>query len=186
MAETIVTTTPDAWEQLIAARLFPETERPLCTVDSVATRSEDDRSFELYRRLITLFREGTIAEMLENTTRLLLLELGKEQLRALLQRYFAASLPPAYPTDEALGFRTFMDRNPAPVKGLAEVLQFEATLAEAAANSTTVSIALPRNIGEMVAELAAGRVPCSASALATFEIGVDPAPFVRLADAETL
>jgi hypothetical protein len=62
--------------------------------------------------LAASFRRGAIAELMENTTRLLLLGMGDAELRRLMDRYVAATLPVTFPTDEALGFRRYLEENP--------------------------------------------------------------------------
>jgi uncharacterized protein (UPF0276 family) len=176
--------TPEIWECLIAERMLPAEERPDHVVEALQVREEDEQSFALYRRLVFAFRTGTIAEMLENTTRLLLLGIGEKALRDLMERYIASTLPVAFPTDEALNFRRFLDANPISVPGLKEILKFEATLLEAAANNVTMQVALPKDIEAMLIDIAAGKLPRFSSdrPVAVFEIGVDAVPFVRILD----
>jgi uncharacterized protein (UPF0276 family) len=177
--------TPEAWEVLIADQMLPPRERQAGAREAIEIRAEDVRSFSLYMQLASSFRAGTIAELLENTTRLLLIGLGEQKLRDLVDRYVSATLPAVYPTDEALRFRDFMNANPVSVPGLKEMLKFEATLIEAAANDRTIQITLTKDIDMMLADIAAGRMPGTSSdrAVTVLEIGVDPAPFVRALDA---
>jgi len=164
--------------------MLPAEERPGNAVEELQVRAVDEQSFSLYRRLVSAFRAGTIAEMLENTTRLLLLGIGETALRDLIDRYVAATLPAAFPTDEAFNFRRFLDANPISIPGLNEILKFEATLLEAAANNVTMRVALPKDIGATLADIAAGKLPRFSAdrPVAVFEIGVDAVPFVRILD----
>ena len=88
----------------------------------------------------------------------------------------------AFPTDEAVSFGHYMHAHPMPVPGLADLLKFELALVEAAANARTVQVTVEKNIDEMVIDLAAGRLPGRSSDLppTVLEIGVGPAPFVRV------
>ncbi len=153
---------------------------------SVELAAGDERSFALYRSLAGSFRSGTIAELLENTTRLMLLGLGEQRLRELMAGYVAETLPRVYPTDEALQFRDYLRANPVAVAGLEDVLGFEAGLIEAAANSCVVQVALGRNIDALLGDIAAGRLPEAGAdgEEMVLEIGVDPVPFVRVVEAE--
>jgi uncharacterized protein len=174
--------TPEAWERLIADRMLPAGDRAVGADAGLEIRTADEQSFSLYARLAASFRAGTIAELLENTTRLLLIAIGEEALRELLDRYISVTLPAAFPTDEALNFRRFMDTNPISVPGLEEMLKFESTLIEATADNLTIQLTFVKDIDAMLADIAAGRLPgpssdCPATVL---EIGVDPAPFVRV------
>ncbi|HEY4679013.1 MAG TPA: DUF692 family multinuclear iron-containing protein [Candidatus Angelobacter sp.] len=175
---------PESWECLIAKRMLPAEERPGNSCEELQVRAEDEQSFSLYGRLVSAFRAGTIAEMLENTTRLLLLGIGETALRVLIDRYVATTLPAAFPTDEALNFRCFLDAHPISVPGLKEILKFEATLLEAAANNIIMQVTLPKDIEAILIDIAAGKLPRSSEDLpvAVFEIGVDAVPFIRILD----
>ena len=162
--------------------MLPPGDRPTDAGVQFQTRTADEQSFSLYARLAASFRRGAIAELLENTTRLLLIAIGEEALRNLLDRYISVTPPAAFPTDEALRFRRFMDANPTPVPGLEEMLKFEAALIEAAANGLTVEVTIAKDIETMLTDIAAGRLPGPSSdwPATVVEIGVVPAPFVRV------
>jgi uncharacterized protein len=180
--------TPDAWERLIADRMLPAGDRPKDAGARLQIRTADERSFSLYARLAASFRTGAIAELLENTTRLLLIAIGEEALRDLLDRYISVTRPATFPTDEALSFRRFIDANPISAPGLEEMLKFEATLIEAAANNLTIQVTFAKDIDAMLADIAAGRLPGPSSDRpeTVLEIGVDPAPFVRMLEGQPL
>jgi len=150
-------------------------------------RPEDQRSFTLYSILTNSFRAGAIAELLENTTRLLLLALGEPELRALVDRYLAATTPGTFPTDEVLNFRRYLEANPLPVPGLKDLLNFEATLIESAADNRTVRITLTKDIDAVLKDIAESRLPDASSdrPAAVLEIGVDPLPFIRVPEFTT-
>jgi uncharacterized protein (UPF0276 family) len=172
---------PQEWEQLIADQMLPAAGRPPRKIST-----SDERAFSLYTTLAASFRAGAIADLLENTTRLLLLAMGEEQLRDLMRRYISATPPSTFPTDEALSFRRFMDANPISVPGLEEMLKFEGTLIEAAANNLTIQVTVTKDIDAMLNDLAAGRLPGPSSDLpaTVLEIGVVPGPFVRVLGAD--
>jgi uncharacterized protein (UPF0276 family) len=174
--------TPEEWERFIADRMLPRSHRPADTGAQLEARPADEQSFSLYACLAASFRRGAIAALLENTTRLLLIGIGEEALRNLLDRYISVTPPVAFPTDEAVNFRRFMDANPISVPGFEEMLKFEATLIEAAANSLTIRLTVTKDIDAMLADVAAGRLPGPSSdrPATALEIGVDPAPFVRV------
>ena len=175
---------PEAWERVLSRQLLPGPDRSGDSTDGLDVGAADERSFALYAELIASFRRGAIAEMLPNSIRLLLIAIGEKALRDLLARYFAAAPPSTFATDEALGFRRFIEANPLPVPGLADMLGFETSLVEAAADSRTIKVTLAKDIDAMLADLAAGRLPGPSSDRppTALEIGVEPAPFVRRID----
>jgi hypothetical protein len=161
--------------------MLPESFGTDAAVSYFHFSSADDERFSLYSYLAASFRSGALAELLGNTIRLLLLAVGKDVLRGFIDGYVARTPPAAFPTDEAVQFRNFMRANPLPIAGLDEILKFEASIVEAAANIATVRVTISKDIDMMLADLAAGRLPGPSSDRppTVIEIGVDPFPFVR-------
>jgi hypothetical protein len=62
------------------------------------------------------------------------------------------------------------------------MLTFETAMIEAAADDTVLRIDLSKDVGAMLADISAGRLPGPASDRpgTVMEIGVNPAPFVRV------
>jgi uncharacterized protein (UPF0276 family) len=173
--------TPEQWEQVLIERMLPESFGADAAVSYFHFSLADDERFSLYSHLAGSFRSGALAELLGNTIRLLLLALGKDVLSGFIDGYVARTPPVAFPTDEAVQFRNFMRANPLPITGLDDMLKFEASIIEAAANNATVRVTIKKDIDMMLADLAAGRLPGPASDRppTVIEIGVDPFPFVR-------
>jgi len=171
------TPSPGDWERFLAQRML----RDSGNVGTLEARPEDERSFRLYSILASSFRAGAIAELLEHTTRLLLMGMGEPALRDLMDRYISSTPPVGFPTDEVLSFRRFMDAHPIAIPGLKDMLKFETALIESAANNALVHVTLAKDIDAMLADIAAERLPGSSSDQlpAVLEIGVDPAPFIR-------
>src|SRR5262249_40950761 len=84
---------------------------------------------------------------------LLLLVLGKEALKDFIDSYVGRTPSAAFPTDEAVQFRNFLQANPPPIAGLDDMLKFEASAVEAAANNSPVRLTLNKDIDSMLAEL---------------------------------
>lgn len=176
--------TPEVWERVIAQRMLVQCHQPSDDGTLVGITPVDEERFDLYAYLAGSFRSGAVAELLSNSLRLLLIALGEDAVRELMDRYMAATPAVAFPTDEALQFRRYMDANSLPVPGLSEMLKFEATLVEAAADGRTIEVAFTKDVDTMLADVAAGRLPRESSDLPEtwIQIGVDPAPFVRMVE----
>jgi uncharacterized protein len=174
--------TPGQWEQTIAFHLLPEARRSKVDATLSPRRRADEESFALYSHLAGSFRSGALAELLGNTIRLLLLALGKEALQEFIDGYIASTPPSAFPTDEVVQFRRFLEANPPPVSGLNDLLTFEASLVEAAANNTKVEVCVRGDIESLLSDLAAGKLPDpSVDRVPTvLEIDVDPVPSIRV------
>ena len=101
--------------------MLPAAERPASQANLHLTDS-DDRSFELYARLVASFRRGAITDLLQNSVRLLLAAMGPGVVEALMDDYIAEAPPMLFPSDEALAFKRFMEWHGHTAPGLAEVL----------------------------------------------------------------
>jgi hypothetical protein len=174
--------TPEQWERQIASRMLPRSYGLATPVTSLA--AADERSFALYAELATSFRYGAITQLLKNSVRLLLMSLGEMRVRDLLDRYTAIVPPTAFPTDEALGFARFAQTQALPAPGLADILKFEAASIEAAADGRTVRVTLAADLDALLHDIATGQIPTPSSggSQIVVEVGVVPAPFVRLGE----
>jgi hypothetical protein len=173
---------PEAWERLIANRMLPREDQPPMNGARPRLEQSDDRTFALYLELAASFRRGAVAELMANTTKLLLLGMGEAELRQLMDRYIAATPPAAFPTDEALRFRRFLELSLPPISGLDDLSKFEATLIAAAADGKPMQVEVSKNIDEMLSEIAVGRLPppsadCPRTML---EVTVNPVPSIRV------
>jgi len=183
--------TPLEWEQKIAAHMLPLFAQPRPAQPGPAQprvarpgtqlAAADERAFSLYQILAASFRRGAVAELMENTTRLLLLGMGETELRAMLDRYIEATPPAAFPTDEALSFRRFLEANPTAIPGADDLSKFEAALIAAAADGGAHRVELSMDVDRMLGEIAAGRLPGRATERpgTVLEISVDPVPSIR-------
>jgi uncharacterized protein (UPF0276 family) len=173
---------PEEWEQLIAHRLLPREDQPTVNGDRPHPNESDERTFSLYLELAASFRRGAVAELMANTMKLLLLAMGEAKLRQLMDRYIAATPPAAFPTDEALRFRRFLEETPLSIPGLDDLSKFEATLIAAAVDGKPIQVEVSKDIDEMLSAIAIGKLPPpSAGHLRTvLEVAVDPLPSIRV------
>jgi hypothetical protein len=158
--------------------MLPAGDRP---ASSNHLGEADTRAFQLYQTLAGSFRRGAVAELMENTTRLLLLGMGEAELRIMMDRYVAATPPAAFPTDEALRFRRFLEEELPAIPGLDDLSKFEAALIAAAADGDLLQVELSMDVDAMLTEIAAGRLPGPEAQRpgTVLEIAVDPMPLIR-------
>ncbi len=176
------TPSPEDWERMLADQMLQSGGRPAAAAEHLQLRSSDQRAFALYLELVASFRRGAVAELMENTTRLLLLGMGEAELRRLMDRYVAATSPMAFPTDEALSFRRFIEANPLAIPGLEDLSKFELTLIAAAADGGSRQVDLSKDIDALLGDIAMGRLPGPSTERpgTVLEIAVDPVPAVRM------
>jgi len=172
---------PEDWERMLAHRMLPLGDPMPASTEQLTVRRSDEQAFSLYLQLVASFRRGAIAELMENTTRLLLLGMGDVELRRLMDRYVAATLPVAFPTDEALSFTRYLEENPLPIPGLEDLSKFESTMIAAVADGGAKQVELSSDIEAMLDTVAMGRLPGPSTERpgTLLEIVVDPAPAVR-------
>ena len=176
------TPTPEDWERTLAKQMLQSQGKSPANAESLELRRSDVRSFSLYRELIASFRRGAVAELMANTTRLLLLAMGETALRHLMDRYVAAASPEVFPTDEALSFRQFLAQKAIPIPGLEDLSKFEATLVAAAADGEPIQVELSSDIDAVLGDITMGRLPGASTVrpCTVLEIAVDPVPVVRM------
>ena len=179
------TPSPDDWERMLTSQMLQSGRRRPASPEQLELRRSDARAFALYLQLVASFRRGAVAELMENTTRLLLLGMGEVELREFMDRYVAATPPVAFPTDEALSFRRFLADNPPAIPGLEDLSKFESTLIAAAADGGSRQVELATDIDAMLGEIAKGRLPGPATERpgTVLEITVDPVPAIRMVHA---
>ena len=172
---------PEEWERLIANQMLPAEDQPPVNSELPDLLKSDERAFSLYLTLAASFRRGAVAELMENTTKLLLLGMGEVKLREFMDMYVAATPPAAFPTDEALNFRRFLEASLPAVPGLDDLSKFEAALIAAAADGRSMRVELSKDIDAMLGEIAIGRLPGPSTDRpgTVLEIAVDPVPVIR-------
>jgi uncharacterized protein (UPF0276 family) len=177
-----VTPSPEDWERTLAKGMLQSQGQSPANAELLELRGSDERSFSLYRELIASFRRGAIAELMANTTRLLLLAMGETALRHLMDRYVAVCSPMVFPTDEALSFRRFLAQKAIPIPGLEDLSKFEATLVAAAADGGPLQVELSIDIDAVLGDITMGRLPGPSTLRpgTVLEIAVDPVPVVRM------
>lgn len=144
--------TPADWEALIATRLLPPALRPADARNDIA----DPHAFALYAALIAAFRRGAIADLLENTVRLLLADLGLARIDALFDAHFATTPPSLYPSDDALAFAAFLETAALELPGLDDIAAFEAGVIRAASDDRPVQVRLRRPLDALLTAIASG------------------------------
>ena len=132
-----------------------------------------DPGIAVLRSLVRDARAGSLADALPSTCRLLLLALGGDGARNVIEQYFEASSPRLFGSEEAQAFGEYLQVTPAEVPHLAEVLTFELAAIRVAVNGRSEVVRLGCNPQALFAALLEGRVPDDLPA-AEFEIEITP------------
>ena len=142
------------WEAALAEALIDRQRPP-----EPLTREEDLRSLALYATLIAAFRRGVIADLLENTTRLILIGLGEVQTALWLDRYMSDVPPSFFASEEARNFAEWAQAQPPDIPGFRDILAFETAMVEAIAEGHSVDVPLSVDIETLVASIQKGVIP---------------------------
>src|SRR5262249_51648643 len=113
----------------------------------------------LLRRLAEEVRAGMVVDVLPFTSRLLLLTLGTDGYRRLLERYWGRARPAIFAESEANGFAQFIRSEQVSLPFLNEVLNYESALLRARVNGDWSTVSFRHDPAELLAALAAGKVP---------------------------
>ena len=160
---------PEAWERALGALVIGHADRGP-TVDGLAR----DPGVRIMEGLIHEFRASMIVGVLRLTSRLLMLALGAQAFRVILDDYWKATPPQMYASLEADSFAAHMRRLDLGVPHVAELLTFEQAV------TATLTDGMPRVVAfsfeplPLLRALAAGRLPDEPPRAGRFEIEVTP------------
>jgi uncharacterized protein len=118
-----------------------------------------DPGVAMLRRLAEEVRAGMVTDGLPLTSRLLLLTVGRERLRELLESYWRSASPALFGITEADGFARFLAQEQLEIEFLPEVLGYEHALLRARRERTTSTVRFHHDPAELLSALAAGELP---------------------------
>jgi hypothetical protein len=143
--------TPEEWEDGLGAAVTGS--------GPVAGPFADDPGIPIYRKLISNFRAGILSEALGRTIRLLILWLGKENTRGILDDYFAQYRPSLFYSAEAQNFVRYLRRRELDIPCLTGVADYEMATIDAIVNRRTTVVTLAFRPDSVFAAIAEGRRP---------------------------
>ena len=160
---------PAVWERALGSLVIGRKSN-----EDVARELEADPGIALVNRLISEFRGSMIVNVLRLTSRLMMLALGAEIFRTILEDFWSKTPPQQFASLEAEAFADYLVGFDLKVPQLAKILEFEcavlATLTDEQARIVTFDIdPLP-----MLRALAEGHLPEMPSQHGHFEIEVIP------------
>lgn len=147
----------EAWETALGEALRGRTVR-----DARFADLRDDPGVAVLHQLIGDARRSSLARVLRYTTTLLLIHLGPNEVRALLDAYFREQAPDPFTALEADYFARFLRSRAELVEHLpylAETLAFEDALVRATVYGTATDLAWSTDPTALFAELENGRAP---------------------------
>jgi hypothetical protein len=148
---------PQEWEHALGSLVIGRSP------DSALARElAADPALPLLRELVSEFRAGALVGTLVHTLRLLLLTLGAEGVRELLDGYTRAQPPLLFPTEEAFAFADHLRRTRPAVDWLGDVLELDLGLTRVQLDGEPQTVELDTEPTALLAALGAGRLPVGA------------------------
>ncbi len=161
---------PAEWEAVLGA-LAIEAEPPASDlVDELA----GDPGLEIIRRLIAEFRASMLVSAVRLTSRLLMLALGPDVFRAILQDYWQKNPPRAFAASEALTFLDYLAAVGLQVPRLHEIVAYERAAIETILDGRARVVHFGVDPLPMLRALAEGRLTDIPGAPGEYEIEITP------------
>lgn len=160
---------PAVWERALGALVIGRTSD-----DPVALELEADPGVGVVSRLICEFRASMIVNVLRLTIRLLMLALGADILRSILEDFWSKTPPQQFASSEADAFAEYLVALDLKVPQLAKVLEFERAVLATLTDSQRRVVAFDSDPLPMLRALAEGHLPDMPGQSGPFEIEITP------------
>jgi uncharacterized protein (UPF0276 family) len=160
---------PAAWERALGELVIGRAPS-----STTAAQLADDPGIRIVEGLIHEFRASMIVGILRLTSRLLMLTLGPEAFRTILDAYWKATPPQMYASLEADTFAEHLSRLELAVPHLAEVLSFERAVTATLSDGTPRLVTFAAEPLPLLRALAAGGLPDEPPRPGRYEIELTP------------
>jgi uncharacterized protein len=152
----------------------PVAEADLLAVGSIGEGINTDPGITLIGRLVHEFRASMVVGVLRLTSRLLMLALGPDTFRMILEDFWSKSPPHQYAATEAEEFADYLDALDLRLPKLGMVMKFERAALATLKDGHSRIVAFDLDPLPMLRALAEGRLPDIHSTIGEFEIEITP------------
>ena len=160
---------PETWERALGTLVIG---RP--PEDDVARALAADPGVRMVNRLIGVFRASMIVSILRLTSRLLMLSLGVEVFRAMLEDFWSQTPPQQFASSEAEAFAAYLSSLALQVPRLAKILEFERAVMATLMDEQPRVVSFEFDPLPLLRALAEGRLPDIVGSRGSYEIEVTP------------
>jgi len=160
---------PGAWERALGALVIGRPPN-----EDVARELAADPGVGVVNRLICEFRASMIVSVLRLTARLMMLALGADIFRAILEDFWLKTPPQQFASSEAEAFADYLVALDLKVPQLAKVLEFERAVLATLTDGQPRIVAFDIDPLPMLRALAEGHLPDTPGQLGQFEIEGTP------------
>ncbi len=160
---------PAVWERALGSLVIGQKSN-----DDFARELEEDPGIGLVNRLISEFRGSMIVNVLRLTSRLIMLALGADIFRAILEDFWSKTPPQQFASSEAEAFANYLVALDLKIPQLAKILEFERAVLATLTDGQPRVVAFDLDPLPILRALAEGHLPEVPSQLGLFEIEVTP------------
>ncbi len=137
-------------------------------------RLVSDPGIGLVNRLVGEFRASMIVTVLRLTSRLLMLTLGADIFRTILEDFWSKTAPQPFASSESETFAEYLEALDLQVPHLKKVLEFERAVLSTLLDGTSRVVTFSSDPFPLLRALAEGHLPEVPSQLGSFEIEITP------------
>jgi uncharacterized protein (UPF0276 family) len=159
---------PAEWEQALGSLVVGRSSDYV-----LAKHLADDPGVEVLRRLVTSVRAGMLVDLLRLTYRYLVLRLGSDVVRELMEDFWQRVTPEPFATAEVMNFACYLKAKALSLPHLDEVMAFELALHQVQIESSAKTVRFSCDPMPLLSSLGAGRLP-DALIGGNFELTIDP------------
>jgi uncharacterized protein (UPF0276 family) len=160
---------PATWERALGALAIGHS-----FTGPLANQLAQDPGVTIINRLVNEFRAAMIVSTLRLASRLLMLTLGTEKFRALLEDFWSKTPPQQFASSEAEKFAAYLKQLDLPLPQLAGILDFEQAVLATLIDEQPRVVNFTMDPLPMIRSLAEGRLPEIQGQSGHFEIEVTP------------
>lgn len=160
---------PAVWEQALGALAIGRQPR-----DGLARELAADPGVDIINQLIAEFRASMIVSVLRLTSRYMMLTLGQDVFRAILEDFWTKTSPKQFASTEAKAFADYLEVLDLKVPQLDKVLAFDRAVLATLVDEQTRIVAFDVDPLPLFRALADGRLPQEPLQPGQFEIEITP------------
>ena len=161
--------TPVEWELALGSLVIGGSSN-----DDLSRQLSEDPAVGLLRELVGEFRASMIVSVLRLTSRLMMLALGANAFRTILEDFWSQTPPQKYASSEANAFANYLVQLDLKVPQLRHVLAFERAALDTVMDGRPQVVEFDLDPFPMLRALAQGRLPEVESQIGKFEIEITP------------
>lgn len=157
---------PEQWEFLLGSA----TAGTQSDVAWFNQTMSEDAGIQIFRKLTESVRAGMVVDGLKYSSRLLLLCMGEDSLKALLEGFWKTQKPYMFPNQECQAFADYIKTLSLTIPHLEALLSYDLAVLAIKAGQATAEVVFETNPAELLGHLDAWRIPVQTEEKASHRI----------------